>query len=126
MSAETGNLQKIIRRKKPFSFWIIENISYGSLPHQLCGRLQWHSLSAFGASLRPSRCLRKALSRRPKLSFGPEKLINPTIFVEGGNDTANMGFMLVTELRGHEIHSKLPLFFPLSRCTETATCYLHH
>ena len=122
MSAETGNLQKIIRKKKTFSFWIIENISYGGMVSM------WQAAMALAQRL---RCFTLsltllALSRRPKLSFGPEKLINPTIFVAGGNDTANMGFMLVTGLRGHEIHSKLPLFFPLSRCTETATCYLDH
>ena len=40
------------------------------------GRLRWDSQSA--------------LSRRPKLRFGSEKLINSTLFTAGGNNTLEL------------------------------------
>ena len=36
------------------------------------------------------RCLQSALPRRPYLRFGPEKLLNSTLFATEGNDTLEL------------------------------------
>ena len=36
------------------------------------------------------RCLESALLRNPKFRFGPEKLINYTLFAAGGNNTLEL------------------------------------
>ena len=69
-------------------FQIIENIRYGGRvsPEAICdGTCSAHSVLHF-----VPRCLQSALSRRQKLRFGPEKNINSTLLVTGGNNTLEL------------------------------------
>ena len=75
----------VCRDLKNRFFQIVEKKRY-------CGKVFLRQ-AAMGRSEAPKalrfvpRCLQSALPRRPKLRFGPEKLIDSTLFAAGCNDT---------------------------------------
>ena len=76
----------IIREKKYFP-------DYGKYQIRWQGFLEagcYWTRSAPSALHFVQRCLQSALSRRPKLCFGPEKLINSTVFAARGNNTLEL------------------------------------
>ena len=94
MSIFEGCDRKPISKKKDFSGLSRASDTVQGFLGALCDGIR----SAPSVHHFVRRCSQSALSGPPKLRFGPEKLINSTLFEAGGNNTLELTSNLTAEV----------------------------